>query len=107
MTIAYSTKNIVQIHIMKSMYDLLFHGIKENLQHLYAEAENLVKVIEQHKNIAKAIRDRDPEAAYNAMRTHITFVLDFFRARDLAQLAPVMKDSGKGPVGETLESAGN
>ncbi len=45
MAIAYATKNIVQIHIMKSLYDLLFYGIQENLQHLYTEPINLEKVL--------------------------------------------------------------
>ncbi|MFZ2447853.1 MAG: FadR/GntR family transcriptional regulator [Syntrophobacteraceae bacterium] len=107
MTIAYATKNIVQIHIMKTMYDLLFFGIKENLQHLYTDAENIAKVIEQHQNIVKGIRDRDPDAAYEAMRQHITFVLDFFRGINISQSAAILKDSGKAPLGESLNSAGN
>ncbi|MEN6438239.1 MAG: FadR/GntR family transcriptional regulator [Syntrophobacter sp.] len=79
MAIAYSTRNIVQIHIMKSLYDLLFYGIKENLHHLYTEHENRLKVIDQHTRIFEAIRDRNPDAACQAMREHIVFVLDFFR----------------------------
>ena len=41
MAIAYATKNMVQIHIMKSFYDLLFYGIKTNLQYLYTEPATL------------------------------------------------------------------
>jgi GntR family transcriptional regulator, transcriptional repressor for pyruvate dehydrogenase complex len=79
MAIAYSTKNIVQIHVMKSFYDFLQYGIKENLQQLYEEPANLQKVTEQHKNVFQAIRERDPDAACEAMRQHITFVLEFFQ----------------------------
>lgn len=82
MAIAYATKNTVQIHIMRSFYDLLFFGIKQNLQHLYTEPGNLDRVIEQHKAIVDAIRRRDPDDAYEAMRKHITFVIDFFRERE-------------------------
>lgn len=82
MAIAYATKNTVQIHIMRSFYDLLFFGIKENLQHLYTDPANLDRVIEQHEAIVNAIRKRDPEEAYEAMRKHITFVMDFFRERE-------------------------
>jgi GntR family transcriptional regulator, transcriptional repressor for pyruvate dehydrogenase complex len=78
MAIAYSSKNTVQIHIMKSFYDLLFFGIKENLTHLYSEPENLVAVLDQHAAILEAIRNHDPDAAYGKMRRHIEFVLDFF-----------------------------
>jgi GntR family transcriptional repressor for pyruvate dehydrogenase complex len=81
MTIAYATKNMVQIHIMKSFYDLLFYGIKSNLQYLYTEPATLEIITRQHNNILKAVRDRDPDAAYNAMRDHIMFVLDFFHEK--------------------------
>ncbi len=81
MAIAYATKNIVQIHIMKSLYDLLFYGIRENLQHLYTEPTNLEEILRQHAAILEGIRRRDPEAAHAAMRRHITFVQDFFRGQ--------------------------
>jgi GntR family transcriptional repressor for pyruvate dehydrogenase complex len=85
MAIAYASKNVVQIHIMKSLYDLLFYGIKENLQHLYTEPINLEKVLEQHTDVLNAIRRRDPEEAYAAMKRHITFVVDYFRERNIGQ----------------------
>ena len=81
MAIAYATKNMVQIHIMKSFYDLLFYGIKSNLQYLYSEPATLEIINRQHNNILKAIRDRDPDASYSAMREHIIFVLDFVHQR--------------------------
>ncbi|MBI5585901.1 MAG: FadR family transcriptional regulator [Deltaproteobacteria bacterium] len=83
MALAYASKNIVQIHIMKSLYDLLFHGIQENLQHLYTEPINLDKVLRQHTDILNAIRKRDPDEAYAAMKRHITFVQDFFQERNI------------------------
>lgn len=79
MAIAYATKNTVQIHIMKSLYDLLFYGIKENLQHLYKESMNTGKILQQHGDILNAIRQRDPDEAHSAMKRHITFVMDSFR----------------------------
>lgn len=83
MAIAYATKNIVQIHIMKSLYDLLFHGIQENLQHLYTEPMNPKEILRQHTDILDAIRQRDPDAAYAAMKRHITFVQEFFKERNI------------------------
>jgi GntR family transcriptional regulator, transcriptional repressor for pyruvate dehydrogenase complex len=85
MAIAYATKNVVQIHIMKSLYDLLFFGIHENLQHLYTEPINLDKVLEQHTDVLNAIRKHDPDEAYEAMKRHITFVVDYFRERNIGQ----------------------
>lgn len=83
MAIAYATKNIVQIHIMKSLYDLLFYGIQENLQHLYVEPANLDKVLKQHTDILDAIRQHDPDEAYAAMKRHISFVQDHFKERNI------------------------
>ncbi len=68
MAIAYATKNMVQIHIMRSFYDLLFYGIKSNLQHLYTEPVTLETIIRHHHDILKAVCDRDPQLAYSAMR---------------------------------------
>ncbi|MGC9194355.1 MAG: FadR/GntR family transcriptional regulator [Syntrophobacteraceae bacterium] len=81
MAIAYATKNMVQIHIMKNFYDLLFYGIKSNLQHLYAEPATLEVITLQHQNILQAIRQSDSDLASTAMRAHIDFVLEFMRER--------------------------
>lgn len=81
MALAFASKNVVQIHIMKNLYDLLFYGIKENLHHLYTEPDNIRIVLEQHRTILEAIRSHDPDAASAAMKQHITFVIDFFQSR--------------------------
>lgn len=83
MAIAYATKNIVQVHIMKNFYDLLFYGIKTNLQHLYTEPATLEIIARHHNDIFRTIRDHDPDAAYRAMHDHITFVLDFVHEKKL------------------------
>jgi DNA-binding FadR family transcriptional regulator len=56
-------------------------GIRENLLHLYQDPQNIEAILQQHRAIFEAIRRRDPEEAYNAMRSHITFVIDFFSRR--------------------------
>jgi GntR family transcriptional repressor for pyruvate dehydrogenase complex len=64
---------------MKNLYDMLFFGIKENLLHLYSNPQNLQIVLGQHKAVLDAIRGHDPDAAVEAMKGHITFVIDFFQ----------------------------
>ena len=81
MAIAYATKNTVQVHIMKTFYDLLHYGIKENLHYLYEDPANLIMIGQQHTEIFQGIKAHDPEAAYAAMKRHITFVLHFFQER--------------------------
>jgi GntR family transcriptional repressor for pyruvate dehydrogenase complex len=81
MAIAFSSKNPVQVYLMKNFYNLLHYGIKENLQALWEEPASLPIIRRQHREIFAAIKDHDPEAAYQAMKQHITFVLDYVRNR--------------------------
>ena len=81
MAIAFATKNPVQIYIMRKFYDFLFVGIRENLRHLYEDPENIEEIIRQHTQVVDCIRQHDPRAAFDAMRHHINFVLQFFRNR--------------------------
>jgi GntR family transcriptional repressor for pyruvate dehydrogenase complex len=81
MAIAYATKNIVQVHIMRNFYDLLHYGIKENLEQLYTVPGNLDIIQQQHADILDAIRRHDPEAAFAAMQRHIAFVMNFVKDR--------------------------
>jgi len=76
MTIAFATKNSAQVYLMKNFYDLLFHGISESRFYLY-EAGNLPAMGQQHSEILKSIRNKDPVAAQRCMETHINFVMDF------------------------------
>ena len=62
MAIAFASKNQVQVHIMKSFYDLLHYGIKENLQALWEEPTSLPLIRRQHQGIF-AVDTHDPEAA--------------------------------------------
>ena len=88
MAIAFATKNTVQVHIMKTFYDLLHYGIKENLHYLYEDPDNLNIIGQQHSEIFKAIKAHDPEGAYSAMKEHITFVLKFFKERQTTKPLP-------------------
>jgi GntR family transcriptional regulator, transcriptional repressor for pyruvate dehydrogenase complex len=81
MAIAYASKNTVQVHIMKTFYDLLHYGIQENLHFLYEDPANLSIIGQQHTEIFQGIQNHDPEAASDAMKRHIAFVLNFFKER--------------------------
>jgi len=84
MALAFASKNPVQVYIMKNFYDLLHHGIKENLRALWEEPGNLPIIARQHREIFEAIKDHDPEGAYQSMKRHISFVLDFVRNRQVS-----------------------
>jgi len=81
MAIAYATKNRVQIHMMKRFYDLLYYGIWKSHMYLYQEAPNLEEILGQHGKILEAIRNHDTQMAYEFMREHIKFVMEFLALR--------------------------
>lgn len=95
MAIAYATKNTVQVHIMKTFYDLLHYGIKENLHYLYEDPANLSIIGQQHTAIFQAIKAHEPEAAYAAMKQHISFVLNFFQERQTTSPLPGAASPGR------------
>jgi GntR family transcriptional repressor for pyruvate dehydrogenase complex len=77
MCLAYATKNPVQIHLMKNLYEFLHFGIEESLKALYRDPKHLQIILEQHEAVAEAIRLHDSQAAAEAMRKHISFLMDF------------------------------
>ena len=81
MGIAYATKNRVQIHMMKRFYDLLYYGIWKSHMYLYQEKPDLEATLSQHGKILEAIRNHDTQMAYDVMREHIKFVMEFLAVR--------------------------
>jgi GntR family transcriptional repressor for pyruvate dehydrogenase complex len=76
MAIAFATKNLVQIHVMKNIHDLLLFGIQESQHKLYLDPRNMEGILDQHLEILDAVVGREPEKAHDAMRVHIQFVLN-------------------------------
>lgn len=83
MAVTFSTKNPVLIHLMRNFYDFLFVGIKKNLTHMYMDREALEDVIVHHREIFAAIESRKPHEAFEAMQTHILFVMEYFQNRTM------------------------
>jgi len=81
MAVTFSTKNPVLIHLTRNFYDFLFVGIKKNLAHMVETRTAYSDVLEQHRDILRHIKGREPEKAYEAMRRHLTYVHDFFKSR--------------------------
>ncbi len=75
MAIAFATKNPVQLHIMKNLHDLVHFGIKESLAHLWERPARIELIHAQHREVLEAIRRHDEQAAFEAMRRHINFVI--------------------------------
>ena len=76
MNIAYATKNIVQVHLMKSFYDVLYYGMNLAFPTLIKDEKLDEMTFDQHITIFKAIENRDPELASETMEKHIKVLLE-------------------------------
>ncbi len=81
MALAFAAKNPVLIHLMRSFYDFLFVGIKQNLIHFYMDRKVLDDIVEQHRKILNAVEKKDAKNAFEAMNFHIIYVRDYFRRK--------------------------
>ena len=76
--------NIVMVHMMRAMYQLLREGVFYNRQALFRQRVTRSALLDQHRAIHEAIRARDAEAARRAVETHLDYVegamLDLRRA---------------------------
>lgn len=76
MNIAYASKNVVQIHLMKSFYEVQNYAMSYSYTNLL-ESLHIEQLIDaQHEEIFEAIVNHDPIRARKAMEDHIGTVLE-------------------------------
>ena len=76
MNIAYASKNVVQIHLMKSFYEVQTYAMSYSYTKVL-ESLHIDQLIDgQHEEIFAAIVNRDPNRARQAMEVHIGTILD-------------------------------
>ena len=76
LTMALGSHNLVLVHVMRSLKQLLQDNIKANLEVL-ATADNVGAIIHsQRQKIVAAILARDPEVARQASNEHLAFIED-------------------------------
>ncbi len=74
MAIVESGHNVVLLHMMRSMYELLRQGVFYNRQMLFRSRTTRATLLDQHRAINAAIQDRDPEGARRAVEAHLDYV---------------------------------
>lgn len=82
LTLAKSANNRLMLFLVEALRELFHESIL--LLHTQRLDRDLTATLERHKNIVKAIKDRDPEAARNMMQVH-------FDATEPDMLLAVMK----------------
>jgi GntR family transcriptional regulator, transcriptional repressor for pyruvate dehydrogenase complex len=71
-----ASHNVIMLHMMRSMFDLLKEGVFYNRQVMFKQRNTRDILLEHHRAINNAIQARDPDAAREAVNIHLTFVED-------------------------------
>ncbi|MEE9429318.1 MAG: FCD domain-containing protein [Paracoccaceae bacterium] len=74
MAIIEASHNVIMLHMMRSMYELLRDGVFYNRQVLFRQNTTRQSLLDQHRAINDAIQARDPKAARSAVQTHLGYV---------------------------------
>lgn len=74
MAIVEAAHNLVMLHMMRAMYDLLREGVFLNRQAMFRQRTTRGALLNQHRAIFQAIRNRDAVAARTAVEAHLDFV---------------------------------
>ena len=74
MAIIEASHNVVMLHMMRSMFDLLRQGVFYNRQVMFKNRMTRDHLLAQHRAIHLAIQGRDGAVARLAVSTHLDFV---------------------------------
>lgn len=74
MAIVEASHNIIMLHMMRAMFDLLAEGVFYNRQVMFRNRPTRDALLEQHRAINSAIQARDGAAARAAVAAHMDFV---------------------------------
>jgi GntR family transcriptional repressor for pyruvate dehydrogenase complex len=82
LAIADASHNVVLMHMMRGLFNLLRSSICGTLEKLYTQAGNYEIVHSHHSDIMHAVLERNPEAARQAAHLHLAFVEATLRELD-------------------------
>lgn len=74
LSIIEASHNVIMLHMMRSMYDLLRKGVFYNRQMMFKQRTRRETLLNQHRAINLALQARDPDGAREAVVAHLTFV---------------------------------
>lgn len=69
-----ASHNIIMLHMVRAMFDLLRAGVFYNRQQMFRQRATRNELLEQHRAINDGIQARDPQAARAAAEAHMTYV---------------------------------
>lgn len=74
MAIIEASHNVIMLHMMRSMYQLLRDGVFYNRQIMFKQRTTRQALLDQHRAINDALQSRNPDAARTAVHTHLDYV---------------------------------
>lgn len=69
-----ASHNVLMLHMMRSMFDLLRQGVFYNRQVMFRARTTRDTLLDQHRSINAALQARDPAAARAAIVAHLDYV---------------------------------
>ncbi len=78
MAIIEASHNVIMLHMLRSMFELLRQGVFYNRQVMFRNRMTRDQLLDQHRAINAAIQSRDPQAARAAVGAHMAYVEQAF-----------------------------
>ncbi|MBD3664640.1 FCD domain-containing protein [Sulfitobacter sp. TSTF-M16] len=74
MAIIEASHNVIMLHMMRSMYELLREGVFYNRQVMFQQRTSRGALLDQHRAINQALQARNPAGARAAVENHLNYV---------------------------------
>jgi GntR family transcriptional regulator, transcriptional repressor for pyruvate dehydrogenase complex len=78
MAIIEASHNVIMLHMLRSMFDLLREGVFYNRQVMFRNRITREELLDQHRAMNDAVQARDPVAARTAVEAHLAYVEQAF-----------------------------
>ena len=82
LSIVEASHNLVLLHVMRGLFELLQNSISHNLDKLYTQPRVFEPLSEQHRTLMEAVIAGEPERARKAAQEHLAFVEDSLKSID-------------------------
>lgn len=82
LSIVEASHNLVLVHIMQGLFNLLQNSISHNLDKLYTIPHVFEPLSEQHRELMEAVINGEPARARQAAQKHLVFVEDSLKQID-------------------------
>jgi len=85
LSIIEASHNVIMLHMMRSMYQLLREGVFYNRQIMFKQRTTRDQLLDQHRAINVALQARDAAGARAAVEAHLGFVENALFEQDKAE----------------------